>query len=543
MKRIVSFSVLIITALSLLTVPYASAGPNTQGFELPEVIQLDSGKISGVPEADSSVIAYKGIPYAAPPVGDLRWQPPQPVEAWEDVLVADAFGNSAIQPAQEPFRMWSEEFIISNKNYSEDSLTLNVWTDASSDNATRPVIVYIHGGGLTTGGSSCDVYSGAEIAKKDVVYVSINYRVGIFGFFNHPELSQESPNNVSGNYGVMDAIAALEWVKTNIAAFGGDPGNVTIMGQSAGSRMVHALVISPLANGLFHRAVAESANPIMSGAMGGGNLAAREEVGTAVMEFLGAESLADLRAMSAEELQEQVSAFDSGTGRAGYPTSITIDGYVIPDTDLGVYQQGIQNDVPLMTGSVTGDAGMFGGSATVTVAQYEETAVAQYGDMAEEFLALYPAENDDDATFIANNVIAIHRMNMLIYVLAEARALNGEADTYMYYFTRAMPAADGIEEYGAFHTADVPYFFNYFYQSSTRPWTETDYALGDTMSSYLANFAKTGDPNGEGLPTWPAFSADSVDLIELGDEVQVYSGMTQEQADFWKTYFNSSLGL
>lgn len=506
------------------------------------IIQLDSGKIAGSPGHDPSIMVYKGIPYAAPPVGELRWQAPQPVEPWAGVQAAAAFGNSAMQPAQEPFRMWTEEFIIGHKQYSEDCLTLNVWTDAASTDGKRPVIVFIHGGALISGGSSCEVYFGDNIAKQGVVYVSFNYRLGILGFFAHPELTAESRHNASGNYGVLDAIAALQWVQTNIAAFGGDPDNVTIMGQSAGSRMVHALLITPLAKGLFHKAVAQSANPI-GRLMGLRSLADQEAVGADVMNYVGAASLADLRAMSAQTLQEKTGHYPSGGRFPGYPTSITIDGYAFTGADLDVYQQGIQNDVPLMTGSVTGDAALFGGSEPVSLAQYEAAATAEYGENAQDFLALYPAANDDEATFVNNHVVAVHRMNMLIDVLAAARALNGKAATYLYYFTRSMPAANGIPSYGAFHTADVPYFLNYFYQDPTRPWEDVDYALGAAMSSYLANFAKTGNPNGGGLPTWPAYRADNVAIIELGNAIQLYADMTKAQVDFWKTYLHARLGI
>jgi para-nitrobenzyl esterase len=245
----------------IISVLFIFSCTKPQTFELPKEVKIESGQITGVPGRNHSIIVFKGIPYAVPPVGDLRWRPPQPVKPWEGIKACDKFGPSAMQAPQAPFMMWSTEFIIDTSlGYSEDCLTLNVWTDADSSDGKRPVLLFVHGGAYTSGGSSCEIYDGEGLAKKGVVVVTINYRLGVFGFFTHPTLSAESENRVSGNYGILDMIAALKWVKQNIAAFGGDPDNVTIQGQSAGASAVNVLLLSPLAKGLFHRAIPQSFN-------------------------------------------------------------------------------------------------------------------------------------------------------------------------------------------------------------------------------------------------------------------------------------------
>ncbi len=506
-------------------------------FHLPDQITLDSGPITGVPGRDPSIMVFKGIPYAAPPVGNLRWKPPQPVTPWTDVRVCDTFGPSAIQPAQAPFRCWSTEFIIDTSyGYSEDCLTLNVWTDKESINGKRPVLLFIHGGGNTTGGSSCEIYDGEGLAKKGVVVVTINYRVGIFGFFAHPDLSAESEYGVSGNYAILDMIAALKWVKTNIAAFGGNPDNVTIQGQSAGSSDVHVLTLSPLAKGLIHNAIAQSSNLVNSHMR---TLAEAEEAGKAsaisdnnntpmdpsddrIIEAVGMKTLSEMRAMSAEKLLT-----------VSYRSSPIIDGYVLTGNMLDILKAGEQNDIPLISGMAEGDAGLFGGSQG-TLAQYQQNAERRYGDMAESFLTAYPAENDEEAA-LQSSAAAVDNNNVLGYFLAKLRALHGKSDTYIYYFTHVMPGPES-DQWGAFHTADVPYGFNILSPLRADYWTQTDYDLGETMSSYFANFARTGNPNGSDLPEWPAYQEGKFQFMELGDTIAPFL-LSQEKADFWEAYY------
>ncbi|MHC1681418.1 MAG: carboxylesterase family protein [Clostridiaceae bacterium] len=306
-----------------------------------KAIEVDGGKITGTLSTDSNIAIYKGIPYAAPPVGDLRWKAPEPVVAWDGVKECKDFGPSAIQPEQAPFMMWSKEFIIdTTKGYSEDSLSLNLWTKTESTTNKRPVIVYIHGGGFTSGGSSCDVYDGEAIAKKDAVYVDINYRVGILGFLASKELSAESKDGVSGNYGILDQVAALKWVKNNISKFGGDPDNVTIAGQSAGSASVNVLTMTPNAKGLFKNAVTMSFNAINTKF----DTLAKKEADAA--ELFKRKSLEDMRAMSRDELLALSSKYNSAP---------TIDGKIVPDNQIDMLKAGTANDVNLMTGNVPGD--------------------------------------------------------------------------------------------------------------------------------------------------------------------------------------------
>ena len=301
----------------IISVLFIFSCTESQTFKLPNEVKIESGRITGVPGRNQSIILFKGIPYAAPPVGDLRWRPPQPAEPWKGIKACDKFGPSAMQAPQAPFMMWSTEFIIDTSlGYSEDCLTLNVWTDAESSDGKRPVLLFIHGGAYTSGGSSCEIYDGEGLAKKGVVVVTINYRLGVFGFFAHPALSAESENKVSGNYGILDMIAALKWVKGNIAAFGGDPDNVTIQGQSAGASAVNVLLFSPLAKGLFHRAIHQSSNllnrkmPSLSEMEAAGiKSAITDNNGTPidqsddrVISSFGSKSAAEMRAMRAEDL-------------------------------------------------------------------------------------------------------------------------------------------------------------------------------------------------------------------------------------------------
>lgn len=498
-------------------------------------LQVTGGAISGTTNADGDVIIYKGIPYAAPPVGDLRWKAPQQVEPWEGVRKCTEYSAAAVQPEQAPFMMWTEEFIIdTSKGYSEDCLYLNVWAPADAKDA--PVVVFIHGGGNTSGGASCDVYDGEAIAKKGIVYVDLNYRVGIFGFLASTELSKESADGVSGNYAIQDQIAALKWVQENIEKLGGDPNNVTITGQSAGSQNVNQLTICPEAKGLFSNAVSMSFNLVGSQYV---TLAEKEAEGDAIF---GDRSLADMRKLSQEEVQEL-----SGSDLASAVASYNIDGkFVIGNYDE-VLLEGKGLNVNVVTGWVTGDDQMFGSFLTgaslltpditnpTTVDEYKKAAEDKLGDKAEEFLAVYPAETDDDvvAAVFASNV-DYYTANQLKN--AQERKANGDANVFVYSFSHEMP---GEVPMGAFHTADVPYWINHYSEARADYWTDVDYALGDTMSDYLVNFATTGDVNGEGVPAWTEYGQTDGTLtyMELGDEV-VERTMDEDKAAFWRAYLD-----
>lgn len=493
-------------------------------------LEVDGGKITGALSTDSEVAIYKGIPYAAPPVGELRWKAPQPVVPWSGVKECTDFGPSAIQSEQAPFMMWSKEFIIdTSKGYSEDCLTLNVWAKTQSTTSKRPVIVYIHGGGFTSGGSSCEVYDGEAIAKKDVVYVNINYRVGILGYLAHPELSAESEDGISGNYGVLDQVEALKWVKKNISKFGGDPDNVTIVGQSAGSASVNTLTMTPKAKELFKNAVTMSFNYINI------KLDTMEKKEADASELFKGKTLDDIRAMSTDELLT-----------LSYNSGPCIDGNVIPDNQIDMLKAGTANDVNLMTGMVTGDTLLFSvlpkepfsAPTTMKKADLETAIKTTFGDYADECLAAYPIDSDE-AINQFNEINQDGMMALQVY-LAKARTLKSTSPTYVYEFTHVMPGEQS-GMFGAFHTADVPYFLNYFSPERESYWTETDYTLGDKMSSYLVNFAKTGDPNGDNLEKWDAYN-EKMSFINLGDTISTTS-FSEEKSKFWEAYYSNILGL
>ncbi|MDQ6421443.1 carboxylesterase family protein [Paenibacillus sp. LHD-117] len=480
--------------------------------------ELTDGKIQGYLSAnDKSIAIYKGIPYAAAPVGELRWKAPQPVKPWNGVRDTIAWSASAIQPAQAPFWSWSEEFIIEDTGYSEDSLYLNVW--AKNDQVrNKPVIVYIHGGGFTSGGSSVEVYDGEYMASQDAVYVSINYRVGILGFLATEELSAESDTGSSGNYGLMDQIKALKWVQENIAQFGGDPSNVTIMGQSAGSFSVNALVASPLYKGLFSKAVGMSFNIV------NWDLSTSEEMAKVNAKALGDLTLKELRAMPAEELLKLETR-----------SLPVIDGYVLKENYDEAIKNGRSNKVELMSGMVPGDAFLLSPISPMiaTVEDYQKAVKTAFGDFADRFLALYPAEERKLPQVIEE--INKDQMMALQNLLAQIRAASGDKATYLYYFTHVMPGPESAV-YGAFHTSDVPYFLNKFSDLRAAYWTKTDYAIGNVASQYLLNFARTGNPNGKGLPTWsPATGAN--DYLEISEKSSLQK-INEEKAALWTAYLN-----
>ena len=533
--------------LLIVTMFFMFSCTESQTFRLPDEVKIESGRITGVPGRDPSIMVFKGIPYAAPPVDDLRWRPPQPAEPWKGIKVCDKFGPSAMQAPQMPFMMWSAEFIVDTSlGYSEDCLTLNVWTDAEPSDVKRPVLVFIHGGGYTSGGSSCEVYDGEGLAKKGVVVVTINYRLGVFGFFTHPALSAESGNKVSGNYGILDMIAALEWVKKNIAAFGGDPGNVTIQGQSAGASAVNVLLLSPLAGGLFHKAIPQSFSqigrelPTLSEMEAAGSKSVIADNGGTPMDPsddrvispFGSKVLTEMRKVPAEELLA-----------VSYRSSPNVDGYVLTADMLETLKAGQQNDVPVLTGMVEGDAMLFSGMAggqPLTLERYKESAGEKYGEYGDQFLTVYPADSDVAAAEQSRES-ARDDLNVLSYYFGKARSIKGKSDTYIYFFTHVMPGPRS-ETHGAFHTADVPYSFNYLSPLREAYWTKRDYEIGDGMSDYWVNFIKTGSPNGQRLPEWPAWKEGDLTFMELGDTFSTVT-IPEEKVNFWKAYYDAKFDL
>ena len=472
----------------------------------PTVVTVTGGQIAGTVSKDGGVRSFKGIPFAAPPVGGLRWKAPQPVKPWTGVRKGDQFGPSPMQGAPTPFGPWSAEYLIPKEQISEDCLYLNVWTKSSQTGAKLPVLVWIYGGGFNSGGSGVPLYDGEATAKKGVVFVSANYRVGPFGFLALPELTKESGHNASGNYGLMDQIAALQWVKQNIAQFGGDPNNVTIAGQSAGSMAVNCLVASPLAKNLFSKAIAESgagfARPYPT-------LQQAEEAGLKTMQSVGASSLADLRALPADEILKK------GQGGRGP----IIDGYVLPQSIAAIFAADKQNDVALLTGW-NEDEGMAFGPAK-KADEYRKQLEQQYGTDAPDFLKHYPGTTDAEAARSQLNLSRDMIFGAQNYAWANVQSKQGKP-VYVYRFTRKLPATGEYARYGAFHTGEVAYAYDNlaFVDRNLRPLEPKDDELAKTMSTYWVNFMKTGSPNGNGLPKWPAYSTKNKQVMLLGDNVQ-----------------------
>jgi para-nitrobenzyl esterase len=455
-----------------------------------DTVKVEGGLISGVENAAGDVHIFKGIPFAAPPVGALRWKAPQPPKAWKGVRVCNSFGASPMQNKPAPFSMWSEEFLIPKEPISEDCLFLNVWTGSTHPRERRPVLVWIYGGGFVSGGAAVPIYDGEAMAKMGIVFVSFNYRVGIFGFFSHPALTKESGKSASGNYGLMDQLAALKWVRRNISAFGGDPANVTIAGQSAGSMSVNALVASPLGKGLFEKAIGESGASFTNG---NATLSAAEEDGQKLMETLQVSTLRELRAMPAEDLMKKAPGIRGPI----------IDGYVLPDTIRNIFLQGKENKVDLLTGWNEDEGLLFG--APKKAVDFQDDARSRYGADATTLLHYYPAGSDSEAAISQLRISRDQIFGVQNYTWANIMSAQG-MKVYVYRFVRKPPATGEYVKYGAFHTAEVPYAFDNL-AFVRRPWESSDHELAKTMSAYWANFAKNGDPNENGLPAWDGYLA------------------------------------
>ncbi|MBD0376868.1 MAG: carboxylesterase family protein [Flavisolibacter sp.] len=491
-----------------------------------DTVKTEAGLVSGTTNKEGTIHIFKGIPFAAPPVGDLRWKAPQPVQSWSGIKKCDAFGPSPMQNTPAPFSMWSAELLIPKEPISEDCLYLNVWSGAKSANEKRPVLVWIYGGGFNSGGSAVPIYDGEAMAKKGIVFVSINYRVGVFGFFAHPELTQESGHNTSGNYGLMDQIAALQWVQRNIAAFGGDPKNVTIAGQSAGSMSVNCLVASPLAKGLFQKAIAESgASFVVSPLRGNKTLKDAEADGVKLAQSLNVSSVSELRKIPAEELLKKA---QGGRGPV-------IDGYVLPDAIAALFSSGKANNVALLTGW-NEDEGLLVGPIK-NAADFRKQIEQQYGTGAETLLKYYPATDDAIAAASQLNLSRDMIFGVQNYSWANVQSNQGKK-VYVYRFARKVPATGEYKKYGAFHTGEVPYAYDNL-RFVDRPWEPVDYELAKTMSTYWANFITKGDPNGKGLPEWPAYKIADKIIMVFGEKPQAKPLPDKAALDFLYTKMSS----
>ncbi|QCR23911.1 carboxylesterase/lipase family protein [Pontibacter sp. SGAir0037] len=496
MRSLRSIILLIACTLGLAAFIYRAPGL--------DVVKTKAGLVEGVRNQAGDLVSFKGIPFAAPPVGDLRWKAPQPVKPWTGVRKADVFGPSPMQPEPAPFSMWSAEFLIPKEPISEDCLYLNVWTGAQSADEKRPVLVWIYGGGFNSGGSAVPIYDGEAMAQKGIVFVSLNYRVGPFGFLAHPALTEESGRNASGNYGLMDQVAGLQWVKENIAAFGGDPNNVTIAGQSAGSMSVNALVASPLAKGLFRKAIAQSGANFSRGSA---TLQQAEAEGVKLAQSLNAASLDELRKVPAKELLQKAQGMRGPV----------IDGYVLPNTIAAIFAAGEQNKVDLLTGWNEDEGLLFG--PIQSAGEFRKQAAEQYGADAKTFLSFYPASTDAEAAASQLNLSRDMIFDVQNYTWANVQSEQEKNKVYVYRFTRDVPATGEYVKYGAFHTGEVPYAYDNL-KFVVRPWEPLDHALAKTMSAYWANFIRTGNPNSKDLPQWPAYNKGKKQIMTFGKKAE-----------------------
>jgi para-nitrobenzyl esterase len=465
-------------------------------------VRTPNGVLQGVISADDKVRTFKGIPYAAPPVGALRWKEPQPALSWQGVRQASEYGSRCMQGPIYP------DMVFHDNGPSEDCLYLNLWMPAHPSTDKLPVMVWIYGGGFNAGSSSEPRQDGGNLSKQGVMVVSMNYRLGIFGFFSHPQLAKESGHGSAGNYGLLDQLAALRWVRDNIALFGGDPNNVTIFGQSAGSSSVSALVASPLAKGLFRRAIGESgaalnpSRPVTSRAQ------SEEEDVRFAQDALGTTSIEELRSKSAADLLE------AALKAKDVHFSMNVDGYFLPETPLAIYSAGKQAHVSLLAGwnADEGSARAILASSPPTPANLEAALRRLYPDHSEEAIKLYPASNDAEAKRAAEELSRDRGVGSAMWEWLELQRKTGGATTYRYEFDRPRPSPLGStgtdRQPRAYHSAEIEYVFSMLPHGST-PWPEEDRALAALMSAYWANFAKTGDPNGPGLPQWPAYNSES----------------------------------
>jgi len=485
--------------------------------EKTDIVHVQNGDVQGVVTEDGEVEIYAGIPYAKAPVGELRWKEPQDPEEWDGVLLADTFAPMSMQPTNLPIYdsltqiIGFHDYHFSMKdNYvapvSEDSLYLNIWKPAT-DETNLPVVVYVHGGSLQTGQPWYSDYSGQGLARQDVIVVNMGYRLGVFGFLADEELAAESEHGTTGNYGLLDQIKALQWVNDNIEAFGGNPDNITLAGESAGAASVSALCVSPLASGLFTRAVLESStvasvNPPHSFRSYEDAL----ESANSVKERFGCENVEELRDVSAEEL---VVAADT-------EHHITIDGYVLEKTPYEYYKAGEHNETALMHGYNASEADSFLLFSNANMKNFEERVRDYFGEFADEVLEIYPASTNEEAKEYWREIWGAVFFDYSHYCLNRLEVMN-QVPVYEYQFTKTNGRI------GPWHSGEMIYLYGNIPEKS-KLFDDEDRALSDMMITYYANFAKNGNPNGNGLMTWEE-NLNSQDLMEFGEN----SGMISEK--------------
>ncbi len=493
-----------------------AAQADQKGADTMPVLTIEGGKIAQPPANAQGLHVYKGIPYAAPPVGELRWKPPQAVQPWEGIRAVTQWGARCYQSQ----RLGDMDPL--NPLMSEDCLYLNVW--APKNAKALPVMVWIHGGSNLNGAASQPEFDAAAWARRGVLVVSLNYRLDVFGFMAHPELTAESGTQSSGNYGLLDQIAALKWVQRHIDQLGGDPHNVTILGESAGAIDVSLLLVSPLSKGLFHKAVGQSGSALVPmGMFSPRPLAVGEAHGLRMADALGAKSLAQMRQASAAEVLAASGKQPSIVGLG------VIDGHVVPDLPARLMAQGHGADVPLLLGANANEGSLFVARMPIppNKAAYEALLQIQFKDQSEQALALYPAGAQGEQLKDAfSDLIGDQIIGYGTWAWADRAAKHNRSPVYRYHFARRPPGAPELSLYpltapGVYHFAEVLYAFD---NLSVRPdwgWQASDHALAKTMADYWTNFAKTGNPNGPGLPKWPAFSPQSHAVMGLAERIGV----------------------
>lgn len=484
----------------------------------PATVKVNEGLLQGVVEDGLTV--YKGIPFAAPPVGELRWQAPQPPAKWEGVKQATKFAPAPMQFGNPP------------SGKSEDCLYLNVWTPAKSRKEKLPVLVWIYGGGFSMGSTAEPAYSGEKLARKGVVLVSIAYRVGALAFLAHPELSAENPNKVSGNYGLLDQIAGLQWIQKNIEAFGGDPGKVTIFGESAGGISVSMLCASPLAKGLFHGAISQSGGsfgPTRPTTYPGENMKTLKQAEADGVDFVKqarVSSIAELRKVEAEKLPGGF-----GMGNA-WPI---VDGYVIPDDQYRLYEAGKYNDVPVLIGYNSDEGASF--SREKKPEEFIAGVKTRYGKFTDDLIKAYPV-GDSVVPKTARDLSRDAAFGWQTWIWARLQSQTGKSKVFYYYFDQHPDYPEGSPQYGygSPHGQDVAYVFQHV-DSLNPQITKTDLEISDAMGTYWTNFAKYGDPNGEGMPEWPAFSDENPQVMYFSQTPHTGPVPSEESLRVLDSYF------
>lgn len=499
-----------------------------------DIIEIQSGKISGL-RLPNGVLAFKGVPYAAPPVGALRWRPPRPPQRWSGVRPCTDYGPACPQPDLGP---------ISWKKYdrvSEDCLYLNVWTPAKDDQDKLPVMFWIHGGALVVGSASDDMYDGRYLAQKGVVVVSVNYRLGPFGFLAHPLLSRESPQRVSGNYGLLDQIEALKWVSENISKFGGDPERVTIFGESAGARSVAHLMACPLARGLYHRAIMQSSSvyrPLYHLRKELYQRPSMEQVGVQVSERLGCERAGDvlacLRGKTAAQILQAAQPGMAGFGitkENKTPYEPAVDGWIVPEDPSDLFDRGQQAAVPVILGFNANEGSLFVRNVPLAPAIARQFVLSAFGTNAREVMEAFPMRTEQETSRVLDQIAGFIGVSAPVRSTARAMDRIG-APTWLYYFTYVRSDVMG-RRYGAYHGSEIRFVFHNLDLSRTQV-TAKDRELAELMSSYWVSFAAKGNPNGRLRPEWPRYDAQNERHMEFGDMVRARQALPEQLALFEK---------